>query len=259
MKKKRAAVFITILFVFILIAGGAIPVGINALFEAEGRGVLKVSWNAADALNYAAVVLGAFFTLLLGCVAVYQNERLHELERRNRIANNSVLLLLHEIILVEDDIQISNIADYKRPAVIQVEAKPNDQVVGHIFKVGVSVLGKGIPTKIRVENCVLSIGEFGEYEISFCECGKNFFSTAIFSGERICFELTVVAKPKEAREIKEYLNQRTGKVVANMLLHIESSDIVYSVKCRSELIRQIGNSDIVWVSNDPMVFFKGVA
>ena len=91
-KKQLIRMSVVIIFIAILVA-----FVLNLLFKIHTNGLFAAEWNAGDALNYVASIFGALGTIVLGCVAYKQNDKLQELENNNYIANYSTLILVEEI------------------------------------------------------------------------------------------------------------------------------------------------------------------
>ena len=77
-KKQLIRMSVVIIFIAILVA-----FVLNLLFKIHTNGLFAAEWNAGDALNYVASIFGALGTIVLGCVAYKQNDKIKELENNN--------------------------------------------------------------------------------------------------------------------------------------------------------------------------------
>ncbi len=235
---------------------------LNLLFKIHTNGIFMAEWNAGDALNYVASILGAASTFVLGYVAYMQNDKLQKMEYNNYIANYSSMLLIKNIKVANKATIPVNWNIHAEQIIVDVDASDEKEFVGYTFTFKASKLGDALPAMIHIVECNIFCGDkFGKINKSHL-FGKNYANiysrVAMHQDGNIQFGMTYVVDRQKKETFENAIKQISYDVIIEIVFDvITNKNVVTKCKCRSYCHGQNYAGEINWEDKDPMVFFYG--
>lgn len=257
--KKKQLIWIGVVTILIAIL---LSFGLNVLFKVHTDGIFSAEWGAGDALNYAASMVGAAGTIILGYVAYKQNDRLQEMENNNYIANYSSMIILNTIYINQVNKVMTRINPDECPEqiIIDCDWKNKTPYIGYKFIFNAKSMGSGIPVLIHIKDCNIFCSDKSNKNMSSHLFGKNYSNVysriAIHQDENIKFGMTYIIDKKKRVEFENAIKQSAYRVVVEIVFDIVTDKgVVTQCKCISYCEGKNYANQITWEDKDPMVFF----
>lgn len=252
-KKQLIRMSVVIIFIAILVA-----FVLNLLFKIHTNGLFSAEWNAGDALNYVASIFGALGTIVLGCVAYKQNDKLQELENNNYIANYSTLILVEEISIEQKIKNPINWEIHSEQIIKDSDLKTiiPGKYVGYILHFKAKYIGNSTPALLHIKDFMFFYGE-GGYLLGK-NCRDHYSKIAIYKDNTIGFDITYIADLGKGKEIANIFKQEVHKTFLEVQFNIlTDKNVITKCKCRFRGCREDRKDKMIWKDTDPMVFFNG--